>query len=305
MKVIDIEKILIAGPASQILGIKIAKKMEIECIDTEFKKFPDGENYLRLNLEDETIIEGKEVIIIQSLAPSADYDQNARIFQLFMMIDAVKRIGAERIVLIIPYLAYARQDKIFRPGESQFANALLSMINTFNIDEFYVVDVHAPSVLEEMSCKTINIDSMRLLANYIKSLDPENIVVISPDKGAIERSKAFAKYFGESVPVEIFEKRRDVKTGDITMKGQLELKDRDVVIADDIIATGGTMAKAIKLAKKSGARKIYAAATHALLLQNAKFRILSAGADEIIGTDSIDNEVSKVSLANAIIEYLK
>jgi ribose-phosphate pyrophosphokinase len=299
------EKILIAGPSSQILGIRIAKLLNIKCIDTEFKRFPDGENYVRLNLEDETIIEGKEVLIVHSLSPNSNYDQNARIIQFLMIIDAVRRIGAERVVVITPYLAYARQDKIFRPGESQFANTLLRVINSFDIDEFYTVDVHAPKILEEISCKSINIDSMRLLANYIKSLGAENIVVVSPDKGAIERSKVFAKHFGEGVPVEVFEKHRDVKTGEITMSGQLELKGRDVVIADDIIATGGTMAKAIKLAKESGARKIYAAATHALLLQNAKFRILSAGADEIIGTDSIDNEVSNVSLAKVIVEYLQ
>ena len=100
-------------------------------------------------------------------------------------------------------------------------------------------------------------------------------------------------------------KKRDVKTGEIVMEGQLNLKNKDVVISDDIIATGGTMATAIKLSKESGANKVYAVATHALLLQQAKYRILNAGADEIIGTDSIDNEVSKVSLAKAISDYLK
>lgn len=105
--------------------------------------------------------------------------------------------------------------------------------------------------------------------------------------------------------MDCFEKSRDVKTGEITMSGKLSLKDKDVVVSDDIIATGGTMATAIKLAKESGAKKIYAVATHALLLQNARFRILEAGADEIIGTDSIDNEVSKVSLAKLIASYLK
>ena len=89
------------------------------------------------------------------------------------------------------------------------------------------------------------------------------------------------------------------------MAGKLSLKGKDVVISDDIIATGGTMATAIKLSKESGANKVYAVATHALLLQNAKYRILNAGADEIIGTDSIDNEVSKVSLAKVIAEHLR
>jgi ribose-phosphate pyrophosphokinase len=296
---------VIVGPASQILGINIARELGFESINTETKKFPDGENYLKINIEDETRIAGREVIIVQSTSPSAEADQNARLIELLMMIDSVKRMGANKIIVVAPYLAYARQDKIFRPGESQFANAVLQVINYFGIDELYTVDLHAPIVLNNCSCKAINIDSMKLLADYIKSKGASEIVVISPDKGAMERSNAFANHFGEDTPVEVFEKRRDVETGEIEMKGSLSLKGRDVVIADDIIATGGTMATAIKLAKESGARKVFAVATHALLLGQAKFRILDAGADEIIGTDSIDNEASKVSLAKIIADYLK
>ena len=301
----NIEKILIVGPASQMLGVRIAKELDIDCINTEFKTFPDGENYIRLNIEDETILADKIVIIVQSTGPDATSDQNSRLFELFMMIDSVKRMAPARIIVVIPYLAYARQDKIFRPGESQFANVVIGILNSFGIDELYVVDVHAPLLVNECLCKAVNIDSMKLLADYIKAQGVNDIVVISPDKGAVERSRAFAKYFGEDTPVEYFEKLRDVKTGEIKMVGKLNLKEKDVVIADDIISTGGTMASAIKIAKQNGAKKVYAAATHALLLQQAKFRILNAGADEIIGTDSIDNEVAKVSLAKTIADYLK
>ena len=300
-----VKKILIVGPASQILGVKIAQELEIEAINTEVKKFPDGENYLRINIEDETLIADKEVIIIQSTGPSSSGNQNSRLMELFMMIDSVKRMGAVKIIVVAPYLAYARQDRIFRPGESQFANVIFRIINSMGIDEFYSVDIHAPEVMDECSCKAINIDSMKLLADYIISKGVNDIVVVAPDKGAIERSKAFAKHFGENVPVDVFEKERDLKTGEIKMTGTLSLKDKDVVIADDIIATGGTMASAIKLARENGANKIFAMATHALLLDQAKFRILKAGADEIIGTDTIDNEVSKVSLAKIIADYLK
>lgn len=300
-----VKKILIVGPASQILGVKIAQELEIEAINTEVKRFPDGENYLRINIENETLIADKEVIIIQSTGPSYSGNQNSRLMELFMMIDSVKRMGAARIIVVAPYLAYARQDKPFRPGESQFAYVIFRIINSMGIDEFYSVDIHAPEVMDECSCKAINIDPMKLLADYVTSKGAKDIVVVAPDKGAIERSKVFAKHFGENVPVDVFEKERDVKTGEIKMTGTLSLKDKDVVIADDIIATGGTMASAIKLARKSGANKIFAVATHALLLDQAKFRILKAGADEIIGTDAIDNEVSKVSLAKIIADYLK
>ncbi|MFX0070322.1 MAG: ribose-phosphate diphosphokinase [Candidatus Hermodarchaeota archaeon] len=300
------EKILIVGPASQILGVKLAHDLGIKCINTETKTFPDGENYLRINIEDETLIAGKEIIIVQSTGPSSSGNQNSRLFELFMMIDAVRRMGASKIVVVIPYLAYARQDKIFRPGECAYAEVVLRILDSMRIDELYVVDVHAPNVLAELICnKVVNIDSMKLLADYIKSLGAKDIVVVAPDKGAVERSNAFAEHFGENVPVDFFEKKRDVKTGEITMSGKLSLEGKDVVISDDIIATGGTMASAIKLSKKGGAKTVYAVATHALLLQNAKFRILEAGADEIIGTDSIDNEVAKVSLSTAIMDYLK
>jgi len=288
-----------------MLGLKIAHELGTEAINTEVKRFPDGENYLRINIEDETLIANKEVIIIQSTGPSSSGNQNTRLMELFMMIDSVKRMGASKVIVVVPYLAYARQDKVFRPGESQFANVILCLINSLGIDEFYTVDMHAPQILGECSCKAINIDSMKLLANYITSIGANDIVVVAPDKGAMERSKAFAKHFGENVPVDFFTKERDVKTGEIKMTGTLSLKDKDVVIADDIIATGGTMATAIKLARNSGANRIFAVATHALLIDQAKFRILKAGADEIIGTDAIDNEVSKVSLAKIIADYLK
>ena len=300
-----LEKIVIVGPASQILGVKIAQELGIESINTEIKKFPDGENYVRINIEDETLIAGKEVIIVQSTGPSANSDQNARLIELFMMIDSVKRMGAEKIIVVAPYLAYARQDKIFRPGESQFGNVIIRLINAVGIDELYVIDIHAPLIMNECSCKVVNIDSMKLLADHIKSKGVKDIVVISPDKGALERSKAFAKHIGENVPVEVFEKERDVITGEIKMKGGLNLLNKNVVISDDIIATGGTMASAIKLAKDSGAKRVFAVASHALLLQQAKYRIIKAGADEIIGTDSIDNEASKVSLAKTVADYLK
>ncbi|MHA1468823.1 MAG: ribose-phosphate diphosphokinase [Promethearchaeota archaeon] len=297
------DKILIVGPASQMLGMRIARELNIRAIDTEFKTFPDGENYLRINLEDESIIKEKEAIIVQSTGPSSSGNQNARLIELLMMIDSLKRMRAKKLIIVIPYLAYARQDKIFRPGESRFGDLIIRIIDS--IDELYVVDVHSSKILADTYSKIKNIDSMKILADYIKSLGAKDIVVVSPDKGAVERSKAFAQHFGEDTPVDYFEKSRDAKTGEITMSGKLSLKDKDVVVSDDIIATGGTMATAIKLAKESGAKKVYAVATHALLLQNARFRILNAGADEIIGTDSIDNEVSKVSLAKLIASYLK
>ena len=236
------KKILIIGPASQILGIRIAKGLDITYYNTETKTFPDGENYLRINVDNDSLIDGTEVIIVQSTGPSSSVNQNGRLIELLMMIEAVKRMGAAKIIVVVPYLAYARQDSVFRPGECKFAQLVLRLIDSMRIDELYVVDIHSQKTLEEIQCKCVNIDSMKILADYIKSLNIKDIVVVAPDKGAVERSRAFAKHFGENVPVDYFEKVRDVKSGDITMSGKLSLKNRDVIISDDIIATGGDLA---------------------------------------------------------------
>jgi len=298
-------KYLIVGPSSQLLGMKTAKLLNIETITTETKKFPDGENYLRLNIDDESIIEGNEVIIVHTTGASTKENQNARIIELFMMISAVKRMNPNNLIVVVPYMAYSRQDKIFRPGESKFANVMVKMLDSFGIDKFYTVDIHAPEILNEFSIPAKNLDPMPELANYVKSLSLTDAVVVAPDKGAVTRSEQFAAHLGEDIPVQLFKKERDVRTGEISMCADVDLTGKDVVISDDIIATGGTMANAITISKKCGAERVYVVGTHALLLEDASYRILTAGANEIIGTDSIDTPVSRVSLAPLIVQELK
>ena len=163
-------RILIIGPASQMLGVRIAKELKINYVNTEFKTFPDGENYLRINIDDESVISGKEVIIVQTTGPSASGDQNSRLFELFMMIDSIKRMKVKKIIVIIPYFAYARQDKIFRLGESIFGDLLVRLLDSMGIDELYIVDIHAPEILKDTYTKIVNIDSMKALAEHIKAL---------------------------------------------------------------------------------------------------------------------------------------
>lgn len=299
------EKIIIVGPASQTIATKVAKIMNTKAISTEAKVFPDGECYIRLEIEDENVIKGKEVIIIQSTGANAQGNQNQRFMELFMMISAVKRIGAEKIKLVIPYFGYARQDKVFRPGEAIFAQDLCRMIENAGISELFVIDMHAPEVFNVLKIPWHNLDPMEALANEIKKFDLKDPAVICPDKGAYERSRDFAKFLGPNVPVEQFNKKRDVKTGEIKMEGELKVKDKDVIIADDIIATGGTMASAIGIAKKTGARSIYAVGTHALLIKNAVYTLLSAGTDKIVSTDTVDSPSYVVSMAEVVAKALK
>ena len=299
------DKLIVIGPASQLIGMRTVLKTGLDFVQTEYKTFPDGECYIRIKIDDESIIKGKEISVIQTLGASNHVDQNQRLLELLMMISSLKRMKASKIRVFTPYLAYARQDKAFRPGESLIAHVICNMIENAGADEFYTVDVHAEHVLETFTIPAVNLNPMKLLAEYVQTLDLQDPVVVSPDKGAVKRSKSFARFFGKNVPVEVFSKERDVITGDIKMTGKLNVDNMDVIIADDIISTGGTMSSAIKIAKKSGARKVYAVGTHLLLIQDAISRILHAGANEIIGTDTLKNPFAKVSMADLLSKAIK
>jgi ribose-phosphate pyrophosphokinase len=299
------EQIVIVGPASQGLAVKTAQLLKAKTYTTESKVFPDGEVYLRIECEKDEDLKDKDVIIIQTTGAGPNSSQNQRIMELIMMISAAKRAQAAKIRVVVPYFAYSRQDKAFRPGESVFAEELCRWIEAAGATEFYSIDIHAPSIYNVFSIPAFNLDPMAVLADEIKKRGITDPVVVCPDKGAYERSRAFAKCMGETTPVEQFQKKRDVKTGEITMDGELHVKDKDVIIADDIIATGGTMALAIEIAKKTGAKSVYAVGTHPLLIKNAVFKLLSSGTDVIIGTDTLDSPSMQASMASVIANGLK
>ncbi|WP_457559336.1 ribose-phosphate diphosphokinase [Candidatus Harpocratesius sp.] len=296
---------VVAGPASQFLAVKLAELLNAIVISTEYKKFPDGECYLRLDIDDESNFFKQDIIIVQTTGASAVADQNQRFMELIMMISAVKRLNPAHIRVVVPYLAYSRQDKVFRSGEAIFVEELLKWVEQAGATEFYTVDVHAPKVFEVLSIPAFNLDPMEILAQTCKNRGLSDPVVICPDKGAFERSRAFARHLGEKIPVVQFEKKRDVKTGQITMEGEIDVQGREVIIADDIIATGGTMARAIQIAKKGGATTIYAVGTHPLLIGNAVVKLISAGTTEIIGTDALDSIAMQASLAETIAKAIK
>ncbi len=292
------KRFVIAGPAAQAIAVQVGKLLNVPVIETEAKKFPDGENYVRLNVEDEAQFKGSEMIIIQT----ADFPQNDHFMELFYLISIAKRVGATKIPVVVPYLAYSRQDKVFRPGEAISATVLLKLIENAGATEFVTVDIHAPEIFTAVKIPCHSLDPMPLLAKYLKDRNLVNPVVVSPDKGSRDRSKQFADLLGAELV--LFDKSRDRITGEIEMKGDVKLDGRDVAIADDIIATGGTMATALKLAKKGGARNIFALCTHALLIGNAQYKLGSIGC-EIVGTNAVSSPVSVVSVAPIIADHFK
>ena len=288
--------LVVAGPTSTDLARDVALELEAELVPVESKTFPDGESYIRFERD----MRGEDVIIVQSSFPA----QNRSLIELFIMLDSAKDLGVERAIAVIPYFAYARQDKRFRSGEGISVKTIVKLIEASGADVFLTVDVHKPDIMKFFHIPAMNLTAMPSIGKYLAALDMKKPCVIAPDEGAINLAEAVAKVLRTDYSFLI--KHRDKASGVPTTElREIGVKDRDAVIVDDIISTGGTVVNAVKMLKEEGANDIYVACTHPLLLGEAKPRILSAGAKKILGTDSVASEVSEVKIAPVLAESLR
>jgi ribose-phosphate pyrophosphokinase len=287
---------IIPGPASKQLGEKVAKFLGVEAVPLVFKTYPDGESYVRL----EGKVQNEEVAIVQTTSPP----QDTRLIQLALIADAAKRHGAEKITAVVPYLAYARQDKVFLQGEAISIEAVARMLKASGVDSLITVNVHQAKVLAKFPFPAKTISAIPLLAEHFKQKGFEKAFALAPDDGALWLAEEAKTILGDECGC--LEKRRDFYTGQITMKKKtLNVRGKTVIIFDDLISTGGTIALAAKIMRELGADKVYAACVHPLLIGDAEKRILESGVEEIVGTDSVPSHVSKVSLAPLISKFLK
>ena len=285
---------IILGPASQQLGEKIAEILCTPKVNVVFKTFPDGESYIRL--EGGTL---DKVAIVQTTSPP----QDSRLMQLALMADAAKRSGAKHVTAVVPYLAYARQDKAFLQGEAVSIETIASMLKVAGIDALVTVNVHQQKILDGLPFPAKNVSAVPLLAEYFKNRDFSDVFVIAPDKGAVHIAEEAGGVLGTEYGY--LDKQRDRYTGQVSMeKKTFAVEGKTMIIFDDIISTGGTIVAAAKILKDQGAEKVYTACVHPLLVGDAEKRMLDAGVDEVIGTDSIPSRVSKVSLAPLIAKEL-
>jgi len=287
--------IVVPGPASQSLGQKVAETLNAQIVSVNLKSFPDGEYCLRFDGD----LKGEEVVVVQSTGPP----QDTNITQLLLMLDAAKDLGAEKVTAVVPYLAFARQDKRFLAGEVVSAETVVKLIEACGTDQFITVNIHSENTLKRFSVLAEDLSAITLLAEHFKSRGLDGAFSLSPDKGAVGLAEEADRVLGGGCGW--LRKERDRYTGEIQVEEKsLNVKGRDVIVFDDIISTGGTIARAVKMLKTQGARRVYAACVHPLLIGEAKQKILQSGAEEIVGTDSIPSSVSTVSLAPLIAEAL-
>ena len=287
---------VILGPSSRELAEKIAESTGFEKVSVVSRIFPDGESYVRL----EGSLKDESVVIVQTTCKP----QDTNLMQLAFMTNAAKRNGARKVIAIVPYLAYARQDRMFLEGENVSIETVVSMLRTAGIDELVTINIHAEGVLTRFPFPAKTVTAIPLLAEHFVKKGFKGAFALAPDKGALQiAEQAKGILGGESGNLE---KQRDRYSGQTTQSAKhLEVKNKTVIIFDDIISTGGTIVGAARILREQGAEKVFAACAHGLLVGDAEKRILDAGVEEIVSTDSIPGKTSKVSLAPLLSETLK
>ena len=282
---------VISGKTSEDLARKLSKKIKANLVKSEIKVFPDGENKITLIGK----ISKKKSVVVQSMYPPVD----TNLVQALSLITKAKENSSE-VVVVIPYMGYARQDREFLPGEIVTMKVLGKLFKSAGASKIIVVDIHSSIGLKYFSIKTKNVTAIPDLVGFFKKLSLKNPLIVSPDQGGKERAKEFAKEFNSDYIA--LEKTRDRKTGKVKIKTKNleEVKNRDLILVDDIISTGGSIIKATQFLKKQKCKRIYVACTHALLMNDAENKIKKAGVTSIISTNTIPGKTSKVDISKTI-----
>jgi len=282
---------VIAGKSSEDIARKLSRKIKANFVKSQVRVFEDGESKITLSGK----ISKKKSIVVQSIYPPVD----TNLIQALSLISKAKETSSE-VIAVIPYMGYARQDREFLPGEIVTMKVLGKLFKGAGASKIIAVDIHSMIGFKHFSIKTKNVSAIPELVRYVKKLSLKNPLVVSPDQGGKERAKIFAKELGSEYIA--LEKKRDRKTGKVQIKTKNleEVANRDLILVDDMISTGGSIVKATQFLKKQKCKKVYVACTHALLMNDAEKRIKKAGVTKIISANTIPGKTSIVDISDTI-----
>ena len=296
-RILQKELSIIAGPSSPDLSEKIAQNLGAELIPVDVRIFTDGESRIKMDN-----VKKKNCVIVQSTYPPTD----RHLLQILMMVKKCTDDLAADICTVIPYMAYSRQDRAFQHGEVISMELVAKLLEAVGNKRLITLDIHSPLALSYFRIDVQNITSIPLLANHAaNNMKLNRTVVVSPDVGGIKRAYEFAKILGSDIIA--LKKCRDSNSGEVVIEDKLEynIADRDVILVDDIITSGGTIVKASQVLKKNKADKIYAMCVHALLVEDTAEKIRAAGVNEIISTNSIPSRYAKVDISPIVSASLR
>ncbi len=287
------QTIIVGASNSTELAKKIAKNLKYTYSELFTEKFPDGETHLQFRTE----VKNKKIIFVQTMHPNP----NNSLIETILAINTAKKLGAKEIILVAPYLAYLRQDKMFRPGECVSNKIIANLLSIAN--RIITIDPHLHRInklSEIFTTKTTTLSAMHAVSQYIIQ-NKINTLIVGPD---IESSQWASKVAQETgLPFTILHKKRyNART--IRTKVNANVRGKEVIIVDDIISTGHTMLEPIAQLKKLGAKKITCIAVHGIFAENAIELLKKTGA-QILSTNTIQTKASKIDISSTICAALR
>lgn len=273
---------LLSGSSNLPLAQSIAKNMKLAMLERSITRFSNGE--IRVHITDP--IQNEDVILVQSHSDPTD----SMIIETLLLIDALERGGAHSISLIIPWLGYSLQDKVFRDGEPIASRVVASLLTSPIMKRVYLLDLHNASIQGFFDIPTTLLNARSLFTEYAKNnIDMSKAVVASPDFGGLKKAAKFAEELG--VDMVTMGKKRDLETGEITMTHlEGDPTGKIVLLFDDVIMSGGTAAEAAKQLKEQGATQVYFFATHGVFVGDALEKLQQSDIDHLVITNSINHE---------------
>ena len=265
-----------AGTKSRYLAEEICKELGCELGQMNTTYFADGEFAVSF----EESIRGKDVFLVQSTFPNSD-----NLMELLLMIDAAKRASASSIVAVMPYFGWARQDRKDKPRVSIGAKLVANLLSVAGVSRVITMDLHADQIQGFFDIPVDHLYASMVFVPYIQSLNLEDLVIATPDVGGAKRANSYAKYL--NVPLVLCHKQRAKANVVATMTVIGDVKDKNVILVDDMVDTAGTITKAADLMISEGAKSVRALASHAIMSDPATQRVDDSGLTEMIFTNSI------------------
>ncbi len=288
-----------SGTCTKYLTEEICKSLGCTMGEMVMTKFSDGE----FAVSYEQSIRGRDVFLVQSTFPPSD-----NLMELLLMIDAAKRASAKTINAVIPYFGWARQDRKDKPRVSLGAKLVADLLMAAGIDRVITMDLHADQIQGFFNVPVDHLYASGVIIPYLQSLKLDNLVIASPDMGGSKRANTYAKYLG--CPLVLCNKTRARANVVASMQIIGDVKDKNVIIVDDMVDTAGTITKAADIMKEAGAKSVRACASHCVMSGPASQRVMDSALEEIVFTNSIPYtqgcpKVKQLSVADMFAETIR
>jgi len=280
---------IFSGTATRYLAEKIAASSGERLGEVSVARFSDGE----FQPSFEETVRGQLVFVVQSTFPPSD-----NLFELLLMVDAAKRASAKRIVAVMPYFGFARQDRKDKPRVSIGAKLVANMLTAAGVDRIMTMDLHADQIQGFFEVPVDHLFASSIFLPYIKELGLKDLIMAAPDTGGTKRANAYAKHL--SCDMAICYKQRKVANQIESMTVIGDVAGKNVVLVDDMVDTAGTLTKAADMMMEQGAASVRAVCTHAVLSGDAYDRINKSALTELIVSDTIPLDASKAKVTNKI-----